>query len=582
MICTKFRNLAIAAALLLACASTVLAQDAKLRLYVRPPQAYIFIDGLAYGEGSWNQVVSLPPGKHTVAVHNYGYIPQEREVSLNPGRNPYVEFVLQKVPGDISGPWGRIQIKGPPHAAVLLNGKTPEFFVGHVDEFDYTGFFCCTQQLVVPAGSHLVTLTYKGKEIWSGQVNVAANQGVIIDASSGEQKVKPWPKGASVGSLPRFEAGIASASIAVASVSGQLAADPGQINCGDSARLTWTTSETVQRVLKSDGESKNVDPTGELSVQPKKPTEYQLEAAGPGGIVTSTAPVNVNTAVQSSIESSPGPLRYRRVGDKVVEQGSTTLTWTTSNASSVKIDPLGSVGTTGSQTILATPKQGGNGPVNEQQTYTLTATNECGGSDTHTVAINVTGLIESASEVPLASVFFPTGYPDVRHPSAGLVESQQKLLAATADGFKKYLEDNPDAKLTVIGNTDVRDSNERNKPLSQRRANRVKDYLSSLGIPESKIETIAQGKEKQLDAATVKSLQESNPNKPPKEPVNFQELVWAYNRRVDIVLQPKGQQSTQYYPGNSADADLLLDSNWPGQKQIVILAAEKTAIPKGE
>ena len=147
------------------------------------------------------------------------------------------------------------------------------------------------------------------------------------------------------------------------------------------------------------------------------------------------------------------------------------------------------------------------------------------------------------------------------------------------DGFKKYLEYDADAKLTIVGNTDERDSKARNMTLSQRRADSVKQYLQSLGIPEGKIETVAQGKDHPLHADTVKALHAQNPNKPTKSLGNFQDLVWAYNRRVDIVLQPKGEQSTQYYPGTAPEAELLFSSEWPNQTEIVKLAAEKTRLP---
>jgi len=78
----------------------------------------------------------------------------------------------------------------------------------------------------------------------------------------------------------------------------------------------------------------------------------------------------------------------------VQEQGSTQLKWSASNADSVTIDPVGAVsGATGSQTIQAAPKQTTPGPIDETVTYKLTATNVCGGSDTTTASVHVTGNI---------------------------------------------------------------------------------------------------------------------------------------------------------------------------------------------
>jgi outer membrane protein OmpA-like peptidoglycan-associated protein len=562
------------------CTLALSAQDGKLRVQVEPKQAYVFIDGTAYGEGK--RTIKIPSGHHTVAVFNYGFTSQTRDVTVEAGTVTGLEFKLDPVAGEIKGPWGRIQVESASHAAVLLTGKTPDYFVGHGDEFNHGGAFlpCCVQQLVVPPGEYPVTLVNKSGVLWSGTVKVNANERVIINAANGKQTVKPWPQGANIDSLPRFKAGTASASVAVAPVTGSLAATPAQINCGDSAKLNWNTSETVERTIVAGSESaKQPSPSGEATYKPLQTTTYTLQASGPGGTVTSDATVNVNTAVQSSLQATQGEIRYRRVGDKVLEQGSTNLAWNTSNASSVSIDPLGSVAASDTQTVKAEPKQQGEGAVNEVLTYTLTAKNECGGTDTQTATIRIVGSIEGVPDMSMASVFFPTGHPDERHPDGGLLQSQQAVLDRVAAEFKAYLEHEPDARLTVIGNTDDRDSDARNKPLSQRRADRVKQYLTKLGVPESKIDTVAQGKDHPLDADTVKSLNDQNPNKPADSLGDFKELVWAYNRRVDLVLQPKGTQSTQYFPGTAPEAKLLFDSEWPEGSDIITLAAEKESLP---
>jgi hypothetical protein len=575
----KSANPMVIGGILLFMAAGAFAKDAKLRIQVKPEQAYVFVDGSTFGPGS--RTITVAPGDHTIGVYNYGFKPEVRQVSLSEGNNTAADFALVAVPGAPTGPWGRLQIEGSGKAAVYLNGKTPDYLVGHVDEFNNGGewFNCCTQQLVVPAGTHEVTVVdLHAKELWSGSVSVPANQRVIVYVPSGKQKITPWPEGAAMTSSPRFTAGSASASIAIASVSGNISAEPAQINCGDSSRLSWQTSETVQRMITDQEDTqKQPDSAGNLSVQPKKGTTYQLQASGPGGKITSSTKVAVNLDVQSSINASPAELRYRRIGDKVIEQGSTNLNWQATNANAIMLDPFGSVAADGTRTITATPKQDTNGPVNEVQTYTLVASNECGGSSTQTASVRVTGSIEPIPEIPLVSVFFPTGYPDAGHPKVGLVRSQQQGLDRIAAGFKKYLEYDPDARLTIAGNADERDSNARNKPLSERRAHLVKEYLASLGIPENKIETVANGNAKQLDAAKVKMLHEANPNKPAK-PGSFQDLVWAYNRRVDIVLQPKDVLSAQYFPGNAPEADFLTDSNWPGDKQVLTLAAQKTGL----
>jgi outer membrane protein OmpA-like peptidoglycan-associated protein len=302
-----------------------------------------------------------------------------------------------------------------------------------------------------------------------------------------------------------------------------------------------------------------------------------MVASGPGGVVKSSTNVAVNPEVQSSIEASPTEIRYRRIGDKVIEQGSANVNWKATNANLVKIDPFGTVATDGTQTIKATPKQDGNGPVNEVQTYTLVAANDCGGTNTQTASVRVTGSIEPIPDVPLASVFFPTGYPTARDPAAGLVQSQQEALVRAAEGFTKYLEYDPEAKLTVVGHADKRDSTESNQSLSERRAYRVKGYLISVGVPANRIDTVAYGDTQNLDESAVTSLHNQNPNK--RENEKTQDLVWAYNRRVDIELAPKGVHSAQFYPGNVPEADFLSNKNRPGEKEIVTLAGEKSKLP---
>jgi hypothetical protein len=566
----------IAASLLVSLAAV--SQDGKLRMKVEPKEAYTFVDGVPYGDGS--HTFRVPAGNHTITVANYGFKPQVHDVSVQAGEVADLEVKLDPVPGEVKGPWGRIQIEGASVFAVLLNGKTPDYFVGHGDEFNHGALFlpCCVQQLVVPAGTHQVTLVYKDRVLWSGPVNVGANERVILNAHDGSQRVTPWTKGESTPSLPRFTAGSASATVAIAPVSGKLVAQSGQINCGDSTQLNWTTADTVERSITPEGQKQSAE-SGSENVSPTKTTTYVLQASGPGGSVTSDATVNVNTAVQSSLQISSPEVRYRRIGDKVVEQGTSNLTWTTSNASSVSIDPLGSVSSNDSRAITAAPTQQSDGPVNEVQTYKLVATNICGGSDTQTASLRIVGSIEPIPTIPLASVFFPTGFPDQRHPDVGLVQSQQDVLLQTAEGFKKYLEYDPDAKLSVVGNTDERDSDARNMPLSQRRADSVKQYLESQGIPDAKIETVAQGKDHPLGADTVRTLHDQNPNQAPESLGSFQDLLWAYNRRVDIVLLPKGQQSTQYYPGTAPEAKVLFSPEWPGQKEIITLASEKTPVP---
>jgi len=80
--------------------------------------------------------------------------------------------------------------------------------------------------------------------------------------------------------------------------------------------------------------------------------------------------------------------------------------------------------------------------------------------------------------------------------------------------------DNPDAKILVEGHTDERGTNEYNLALGDRRANAVKDYLVSLGVSSSRIETISYGEEKPLCMGS-------------------DEECWQKNRRAHFVVMNK-------------------------------------------
>ena len=116
----------------------------------------------------------------------------------------------------------------------------------------------------------------------------------------------------------------------------------------------------------------------------------------------------------------------------------------------------------------------------------------------------------------LQSVFYPTDYPDKKNPQVGLVKSQQLELATLAAGFKKYLEYDPDAKLSIEAHADVRGSKPYNQDLSERRVERIKQYLVDQGISADKIQTAAYGKERPMEKSEVKTLESTNPNTAPK------------------------------------------------------------------
>jgi OmpA family/PEGA domain len=500
-------------------------ETAKLKMSVQPPEAYTFVDGQAIGPG--NRTIKLPLGTHKVLVANYGFKFFEKDVTMDSDKTTVLKVTLDPSGSEVSGPYGRIQLELGPlrysdagEDAVLLNGKTANYFVGHIDEFNNELLW--HQELLVPPGTHLVTVTRRGKDVWSGAITVAANQRVIVDISSGKQKVKNWTRGNQLHSLRRFRAGTASATVAVAPVNSEVSSSLSKIDCGQPSQLKWTSAETIDADMSG---MSPVPVVGEKTVSPKQTTTYELTATGPGGVTKSSTTIEVNTAVQATLNASPTEVRYRRIGDKILESGEVALAWSSSNADTASLMPFGSVETAGSKSVPIKPTQTSDGPVDETISYALTAANACGGSETKAAAIHIVGSIEPIPEVLLHSVFFPTDYPTKRDPSLGLLHSQQEALTNLATGFAKYLEYDPDAKLSLAAYADERGPNQYNQKLSDLRVQRVKDFLVSRGIAESKIETSAYGPDKPLAKSDVIELQAQNPSQPPETRIrNFRAL----------------------------------------------------------
>jgi len=549
-------------------ATTGHAQDGKLKPVLTPKQAYVFVDGNAIREG--NHSISLSPGKHTVVVVNYGYKIYTQDVNIEAGKTTKLEVKLEPQGGNVAGPFGDVELKGDSRAAVLSNGTTPGYFVGHVDEFNFDWIW--HQNLLLPPGTHHLTVTHQGKTVWSGDVNVVANKKVIVDMAANKQKTVDWSRGEKLKDVPRFKVGIASAQIAVAPATGSFSASAANINCGQSSTLTWNTADTVDANISGIG---TVQTSGSQSVSPHATTDYAFTATGPGGTVKGDANVNVNTKVDASITANPAEVHYRKIGDKVITQDSTTLTWQTSNADSVTVDGQ-KVDLNGSETEKPEPADTSQVPegqpartVDENKSYALNATNVCGGSSTQTANVHIVGSVEPIPTVTLQSIFYPTDYPDKKHPQVGLVKSQEAALSTLADGFKKYLEYDPDAKLSVEAHADERGSKPYNQDLSERRVERIKAYLVEQGISADKVETAAYGKDQPMPEATVKELEDTNPAKAPKSMMRAKHTDWlAYNRRADIVLMPSGKKSAQFYPNGADDVKLLWQLPKPALKKV--------------
>ena len=577
---TQVSRFSLAAALLvLTSGISSFAQDGKLAFHVRPDQAYVFVDDRAISEASKIYYLKLTAGEHKVEVVNYGYTASTQKVTITAGKTTLLRVTLAQAGGSVSGPFGAMTIKGADRDAILLNGKTPDFFVGHGDEFNNEWMW--KQQLVVPPGTYQVTARRGDKEAWSGPVEVPVNKRVVIEVPNGVRETVDWTRGEKLSAIPRFTVGIASATVAVAKPTAQLSATTAQLNCGDASQLNWTSSDAGRVEIAPVGPVAN---SGQQSIQPLKTTTYNLTATGPGGTATSSATVNVNTAVQANLQLAPAEVHYKRVGDKVEVNDNTALNWTSANASSVSIEPLGTVSPTGNRELQIAPKKTDPGTVDETVTYTLNASNGCGGTDTKTATLHIVGSIEQPEIKLSRSVYFPTDRPRSLKSEGALLDSEKETLKSVATAFIQYVAVQPDARLILSGHADKRGPEAYNQPLSERRAALAKQFLVEQGVAGANIETQAFGKEQNLSADQVKqqveqdaSLSEEDRQKALQK---IQTIVYAYNRRVDITSKPTGQESAREYPFKAQDFASLVDRNGPTKASGVELAAEKEKISK--
>src|SRR5262249_50171614 len=106
-----------------------------------------------------------------------------------------------------------------------------------------------------------------------------------------------------------------------------------------------------------------------------------------------------------------------------------------------------------------------------------------------------------------------------------LLSSEQEKLRRLADFLN--LERNRSIAFRVEGNCDPRGTSEYNLGLGDRRARSIHDFLVSLGVDPSRMETVSYGSEK------AQGTVEGSISSPPS---------WAYDRRGDFVYLRGGDR----------------------------------------
>lgn len=552
MRCRAF-TLVILATMGLLVAASAFAQDGTLKVRVTPKTGYVLVDGRPIGQGK--QSVRLAAGEHRVQVVRYGRQPFEQSVAIAAGETRTLDVKLEPAGGTVSGPWGRIRLLvSPNRAAVYLNGRTPGFLIGCVGATDHN--FLGKQELLVRPGTYQLAIALDGYRTYTGSVAVGENERVEVRlnlaSGSGEETIpattmqrKAESRLAKIGSSERERTAMISMRAAVAPLSAQLAATPTSLRCGDSARLTWSSIETQRVEISGIGE---VAASGEQLVTPTQNTTYTLTAAAPGGVETASASVTVDTRIRAAINLSNPSVAIETLDGKETRRGTATLSWNVDNASAVEISGLGAVAASGSRSVAP----------DQNTVYTLTARNACGTVETARASLGINRVDRHTPQVQLASIFFPTDYPDEGNPALGLLRSQMRIVELVAQGFRDYLKVRSEARLKLEAHADERASLEHNQALARRRGEIIRQRLAAAGIPSANLEVIAYGEEQPLQPEAVAALEQQNPSPAPKPRARDRRGNWlAYNRRVDIILSPTGQSSVRYYPHQVEDADIL-------------------------
>jgi peptidoglycan-associated lipoprotein len=205
----------------------------------------------------------------------------------------------------------------------------------------------------------------------------------------------------------------------------------------------------------------------------KKHSAPPAEATAP----PTTAPVSAPTA---KITATPNVVS---AGDQV------QLAWRTTDATSVSIDGIGTVPSSGVKSVSPTTST----------TYHLVARGEGGSADDSVrvtvnpppavvVPVNPVGAgadAEGAFKNNVQDIFFDYDTYDIRADALSVLSHDAA-----------YLGSHPDIKIVIGGYCDERGSNEYNLALGQNRADAAKNALISAGVAAGRIRVVSYGKEK--------------------------------------------------------------------------------------
>jgi len=210
-----------------------------------------------------------------------------------------------------------------------------------------------------------------------------------------------------------------------------------------------------------------------------------------------TAPAVTTSAPTAQLTATPTVIS---AGDQV------ELTWRTTDATSISIDGIGDVPSSGVKTVTPTVST----------TYHLVARGAGGSADASaSVTVNAPLAVQMPTNTMSAEEEFKARVQDIffDYDTDAIRSDAQATLSQDAS----YLASHPEIRIVVGGYCDERGSDEYNLALGQKRADAAKNALVTAGVAATRIREISYGKEKPF-------CTESN------------EACWQQNRRAGFTI----------------------------------------------
>jgi peptidoglycan-associated lipoprotein len=197
--------------------------------------------------------------------------------------------------------------------------------------------------------------------------------------------------------------------------------------------------------------------------------------------------------------AAPAPTAQITATPTVVSAGDqVVLNWRTTDATTVSIDGIGDVPTSGVKTVTPTTST----------SYHLVARGDGSADATARVTVNPPPAVvvptntmsaEDEFKANVQDIFFDYDTYDIRTDAQGILSRDASYLVSHAD-----------VKVVIGGYCDERGSNEYNLALGQNRADAAKNALVSAGVAASRIRVVSYGKEKPFCSESTEECWQQN------------------------------------------------------------------------